>query len=58
MGDIEKTTNEIPEPPPTEIKPIKKYTAELIGTMVLVLAGCGSAVIVGLATSYLGYNLG
>jgi aquaporin Z len=61
MGEMEKTINEIPNPPPApvaEINPMKKYIAELIGTMVLVLAGCGSAVIVGLATSYLGYNLG
>jgi len=27
--------------------PLKKYTAELVGTMVLVLMGCGSAVIAG-----------
>ena len=31
----------------TLITPTKKYVAELIGTMVLVLMGCGSAVIVG-----------
>ncbi len=31
----------------SEIKPFKKYTAELIGTMVLVLMGCGSAVLAG-----------
>ena len=57
---MEKPINEIPNPPPpvSEISPTKKYFAELIGTMVLVLAGCGSAVVVGLATSYLGYNLG
>ena len=30
-----------------EIKPFTKYFAELIGTMVLVLIGCGSAVIAG-----------
>ena len=50
MGEeMEKTINEIPEPPPAvpEISPIKKYIAELIGTMVLVLMGCGSAVIAG-----------
>ncbi len=46
---MEKTLNEIPTPPPavTEISPMKKYVAELIGTMVLVLMGCGSAVIAG-----------
>ncbi len=31
----------------SEISPFKKYVAELIGTMVLVLMGCGSAVIAG-----------
>jgi aquaporin Z len=31
----------------TSISPTKKYIAELIGTMVLVLMGCGSAVIAG-----------
>ena len=31
----------------SEISPFKKYAAELIGTMVLVLMGCGSAVIAG-----------
>jgi hypothetical protein len=28
---------------PTQIKPATRYLAELIGTMVLVLMGCGSA---------------
>ena len=40
---------------PTPISPTKKYVAELIGTMVLVLMGCGSAVIAG---SYLGGTVG
>jgi aquaporin Z len=31
----------------SEISPFKKYAAELIGTMVLVLMGCGSALIAG-----------
>ena len=31
---------------------MKKYVAELIGTMVLVLLGCGSAVFAGGAVSY------
>lgn len=31
----------------SEIKPYKKYLAEMIGTLVLVLMGCGSAVIAG-----------
>ncbi|MDR1993925.1 MAG: MIP family channel protein [Nitrososphaerota archaeon] len=35
-------------------KPIAKYTAELIGTMVLVLLGCGSAVIAGYNIGYVG----
>jgi aquaporin Z len=37
---------------PSQITPMKKYIAELIGTMVLVLMGCGSAVVAG---SYIGY---
>jgi aquaporin Z len=41
MTDSEKITL------PTPITPSKKYIAELIGTMVLVLMGCGSAVIAG-----------
>ena len=40
---------EVPQPPAAvpQIMPMKKYVAELIGTMVLVLMGCGSAVIAG-----------
>ncbi len=41
---------------PTPISPTKKYVAELIGTMVLVLMGCGTAVIAG--TYYLGGTVG
>jgi aquaporin Z len=41
MTESEKITSQ------TSISPIKKYIAELIGTMVLVLMGCGSAVIAG-----------
>jgi aquaporin Z len=41
MTESEKTTFVTP------ITPTKKYVAELIGTMVLVLMGCGSAVIAG-----------
>ena len=37
------------------ISPTKKYVAELLGTMVLVLMGCGSVVIAG---NYLGGTLG
>lgn len=39
---------------PTPISPTKKYVAELIGTMVLVLMGCGSAVIAGYAIGFSG----
>jgi aquaporin Z len=46
MTEVEKTVM-IPTPTTTPISPIKKYVAELIGTMVLVLMGCGSAVIAG-----------
>jgi aquaporin Z len=41
---------------PTPIAPIKKYIAELIGTMVLVLMGCGSAVIAGNAIGFSGIS--
>jgi len=60
LGELEKTINEIREPPPAtpQIDPMKKYVAELIGTMVLVLMGCGSAVI-GSSTVVSGYyNVG
>ena len=33
---------------------MKKYVAEMIGTMVLVLMGCGSAVIAGAEIGFLG----
>ena len=49
MGEVEK-----PVSVATEIGPMKRYLAELIGTMVLVLMGCGSVVI---ADAYVG-NLG
>jgi aquaporin Z len=39
-----------------EIKPFTKYVAELFGTMVLVLIGCGSAVIAGGNIGYLGIS--
>jgi len=56
MGELEKTE---PLPPPEqktiEIKATKKYIAELIGTMVLVLMGCGGAVIAG---HYYYYDIG
>jgi aquaporin Z len=53
MGETVKTINEVTEPPSVinNISPMKKYVAELIGTMVLVLMGCGSAVI---ARDYVG----
>jgi len=38
----------------SESSPLKKYTAELVGTMVLVLMGCGSVVIAGKNFSGLG----
>ena len=46
MGKVERKMTEVPQPPSAtpQITPIKKYIAELIGTMVLVLIGCGSAV--------------
>ena len=50
MTETEKTITM-----PTPISPTKKYAAELIGTMVLVLMGCGSAVIAG---AYLGGTVG
>ena len=59
MGEMEKTINKIPDPPaavPMAIAPIKKYFAELIGTMVLVLMGCGGAVIAGFATGNVGIS--
>jgi aquaporin Z len=40
----------------SEIKPFKKYLAEMIGTLVLVLMGCGSAVIAGANFSGLSGN--
>jgi aquaporin Z len=40
----------------TSITPTKKYIAELIGTMVLVLMGCGSAVIAGNAIGFSGIS--
>ncbi len=49
MTEVEKTITL-----PTPISPTKKYIAELIGTMVLVLMGCGSAVIAGYAIGNVG----
>jgi len=40
----------------TPISPTKKYVAEMIGTMVLVLMGCGSAIIAGYAIGYSGIS--
>ncbi len=58
MSKTENTFSKVPEPPPAvpQISPIKKYLAELIGTMVLVLIGCGSAVIAGYNIGYLGIS--
>jgi aquaporin Z len=39
-----------------QVKASKKYAAEFIGTMVLVLLGCGSAVIAGYNVQYLGIS--
>jgi aquaporin Z len=50
------TEVEKPASVPTQIKPIARYTAELIGTMVLVLMGCGSAVIAGYNIGFLGIS--
>ncbi len=47
MSGVEK-----PASVPEQINPMKRYFAELIGTMILVLMGCGTAVIAG---SYVGY---
>jgi aquaporin Z len=52
--EVEKV--EKPASVPTQIKPITRYTAELIGTMVLVLMGCGSAVIAGNYIGFLGVS--
>lgn len=41
---------------PTQITPAKKYFAELIGTILLVLLGCGSAVIAGIYVGFLGIS--
>ncbi len=51
MSDVER-----PASVPETISPIKRYLAELIGTMVLVLMGCGSAVIAGSNVGYLGIS--
>jgi aquaporin Z len=49
MSEVGNKMTEVVQPSPksTQIMSIKKYTAELIGTMVLVLMGCGSAVVAG-----------
>jgi aquaporin Z len=41
---------------PIQEKPIKRYFAELIGTMILVLMGCGAAVIAGYEIGNLGIS--
>jgi aquaporin Z len=53
-SEVEKIAK--PASVPTQIKPMTKYLAELIGTMVLVLMGCGSAVIAGTYIGYLGIS--
>jgi aquaporin Z len=51
---VESKTTETPSTPPLvpQISPIKKYIAELIGTMILVLIGCGAVVVVSAASYY------
>jgi aquaporin Z len=58
MAETQKTLNEVSQPPAAvpQIAPMKKYVAELIGTMVLVLLGCGSAVIAGQYVGYYGIS--
>lgn len=51
MSEVESKTADVVLPP---VSSAKKYIAELIGTMVLVLAGCGSAVIAGFYVGNLG----
>lgn len=56
MGEeLKSKLSEVSQPPPAvpDISSMKKYVAEMIGTMVLVLMGCGSAVIAG---QYIGYS--
>lgn len=54
MNDVSLPAMSVPE----VITPMKRYVAELIGTMVLVLIGCGSAVTASLASSAFGYDIG
>ncbi|XHH08648.1 MAG: aquaporin Z [Candidatus Bathyarchaeia archaeon] len=54
MSEVKMKNETVPPEIPPTVAPTKKYIAELIGTMVLVLSGCGSAVIAG---SFVG-NLG
>ena len=60
MGELEKKITEIPNPPPPtpRVTPIKKYIAELIGTLILVLIGCGSAVTASIASFVFGFSIG
>lgn len=44
--------------PPIIISTMKKYLAEMIGTMVLVLMGCGSAVFAGSVAGTVGAGVG
>lgn len=62
--EIEKELNAVPSPPPAvpQSLAIKRYTAELIGTMILVIIGCGVATIasegfLGPAYAYVGIAL-
>ncbi len=51
MSEVER-----PASVPIYIRPMTRYAAELIGTMVLVLMGCGSAVIAGYYIGNLGVS--
>ena len=55
--EVEVKITETPSPPPAapQTSPITKYVAELIGTMVLVIIGCGVATLV---TGFLGLSYG
>src|SRR5208283_5686981 len=62
--EIKKELNAVPSPPPAvpQSFAIKRYTAELIGTMILVIIGCGVATIasegfLGPAYAYVGIAL-
>jgi len=62
QAEVKTTETPSPQPAVPQISPTKKYIAELIGTMVLVLIGCGTAVVasslgLGMAGAYVGIAL-